>query len=340
MSETFNVLFSSAGRRVHLMRLFQKSLDRLAAEGHIVPSTVVASDLSPTAPAFQDARLREWVPRCTSPDFIAANLDLCRDHDIRLVVPLIDTELMAWATHRDRFAEIGVAVMISAPEVVALAADKRRTFRWLTAAGLPTVRQAPAPEVLAEPDRWPFPLIAKPAGGSCSIGVERVGDVDALRAASRADDTIVQTIAPGEEYTVSVLVDRRGQVVCAVPRRRLEVRAGEVSKGMTVRAPELLDLARRVVAALPGPRGAMNIQVFWDRASGALNVIELNPRFGGGYPLAHMAGADYPRWLVQELLGLPSDARADAWTDRLVMLRYDDAIFIDAATLGLPALLE
>jgi carbamoyl-phosphate synthase large subunit len=64
-------------------------------------------------------------------------------------------------------------------------------------------------------------------------------------------------------------------------------------------------------------------------------VIEINPRFGGGYPLSHAAGADFPRWLLEEALGLPSSAAAGAWRDGLVMLRYDDAVFVDRDAAGL-----
>ena len=59
-------------------------------------------------------------------------------------------------------------------------------------------------------------------------------------------------------------------------------------------------------------------------------VIEVNARFGGGFPLAREAGADFPRWLVEEVAGLPSTAREDGWQDGLVMLRYDAAVFVDA----------
>jgi carbamoyl-phosphate synthase large subunit len=119
-----------------------------------------------------------------------------------------------------------------------------------------------------------------------------------------------------------------------VPRRRLEVRAGEVSKGITVREPAVIDLAVRAAEALPGAWGCLNVQIFHDVASGQLAVIELNPRFGGGFPLAWEAGAHYPRWILEEVLGLPSTVH-DRWTDGLVMLRYDAAVFRPREDCGL-----
>ena len=81
-------------------------------------------------------------------------------------------------------------------------------------------------------------------------------------------------------------------------------------------------------AALPGPFGALTIQAFVDDATGELAIIELNARFGGGFPLSREAGADFPRWILEDLFGLPSTATADEWRDGLVMLRYDAAVFV------------
>jgi carbamoyl-phosphate synthase large subunit len=156
-----------------------------------------------------------------------------------------------------------------------------------------------------------------------------------LEAATRGGGFIAQTIAPGVEYTIDFLAGSDGACRCAVPRRRFETRAGEVSKGMTVRHPALQALAGRVCQALPGARGCLNVQVFLEEDSGAMNVIEVNARFGGGFPLSWEAGARFPRWMLEEQLGLPSTAAHDAWRDRLVMLRYDDAVFVDASRAGL-----
>jgi carbamoyl-phosphate synthase large subunit len=111
------------------------------------------------------------------------------------------------------------------------------------------------------------------------------------------------------------------------------VRAGEVAKAITVRSAELTELAEKLCAGLPGPYGALNVQVFVDSETGRLAVIELNARFGGGYPLSFAAGADFPLALVQEALGLPRTAALGGWQDGLVMLRYDAAVFVPEAAL-------
>jgi carbamoyl-phosphate synthase large subunit len=322
------VLLSSAGRRVALLEAFRQSSRALGLEQRIV-----ATDCSAAASAFQVADDRFLVPPCLDEEFVPAMLEICRREGVVLVVPTIDTELPVLATAREDFATIGTTIAVSSPPTVAIGADKRETNAWLLAHGFPTVRQAPVTEVLERPEEWEFPVIVKPARGSASIGVRRVHSPGEL-SAHVGDDRVVESVAPGVEYTVDVLVDRAGRVRCAVPRRRLEIRGGEVSKAVTIRAPALIDLAVELVGALPGAFGALNVQLFADGEGSDARVIEINPRFGGGFPLSYAAGADFPRWLLEDVLGLHrSDAAA--WQDGLVMLRYDDAVFVDREAAGL-----
>ncbi len=329
MTRRVTVLVSSAGRRVALLRLWEQTLASRGIDGR-----VIAADVSSTAPAAHAARAQFRVPPVASDDFIPAVLELCRAEAVTLVVPTIDPELTPYAEHRDEFAAIGTTVGVSAPAVTRVGSDKVATHAWLTEQGFPTVRQTTVADALAAPDEWQFPLVVKPRYGSASIGVRVVHDRGDLERAGADDQLVVQTIAPGVEHTVDVFVDRDGRCRVAVPRRRLEVRSGEVSKGMTVHDPAIERLAAQVVEALPGAFGVLNLQVFGD--GGALHVIEVNPRFGGGYPLSAEAGADLTGLLLEEVLDLPPRASTQ-WRAGRVMLRYDDAVFVDAEAAGLEA---
>ena len=315
------VLISSAGRRVELLRAFR---EKVRDQG----GRVLGVDITPYSPAFQDADEAFIVPRCTTPEFVPALLDICRTHGVDLVIPTLDPELPVYAAARDEFAAIGTTVAISRPDVAAIGGDKQQTHDWLVANGFPTVQQGTLDDVEADPGAWAFPLIVKPRFGSASIGVGIVRDHDELARAASQPDALVQTLAPGVEHTIDLLADRDGRCLAAIPRRRLEVRAGEVSKAVTVRDPALIELAEKLCAALPGPYGALNVQVFAGDEPGQLAVIEMNARFGGGYPLSYAAGADFPLALVQDALGLPRTAPLEGWQDGLVMLRYDAAVFV------------
>jgi carbamoyl-phosphate synthase large subunit len=323
---------------VELVRIFRQAVADLTPGGR-----VLAIDSSWYSAALHEADEGFVFPLLKDPDYVPQLLDLCRRQAVDLIVPTTDREWPVWSEATHRFAAIGTTVAVSAPDVLAIASDKQRTHEWLTNNGFPTVCQTRPAVALHDPAAWPLPLMAKPRFGSASEGVSLVrntaelerlvarDEAGALLNDGRPGDMVVQTVAPGDEYTIDVLVDRSGQCLCAVPRRRLEVRAGEVSKAVTVHSEELIELAFGMAKALPGAYGVLNFQIFADVRTGKLAVIEINPRFGGGFPLTHQAGANYARWLLEDLRGLPSTATSDGWRAGLVMLRYDAAVFVDQA---------
>lgn len=326
---TVNVLLSSAGRRVALLNAFRAALEGLNLDGRLL-----AADVAMYSAASWAADERFRVPPCTDPGFVPAMLELCEREGVTLLVPTIDTELPAYAAHRADFAAVGTLVAVSSPATVDISADKRRTHEFLVGQGLPTVEQAEVEAVLADRTDWPFPFIVKPVHGSASQGVVRVENEAQFAAATCKGDVVVQTVAAGTEFTMDVFVDGAGVCHGVVPRERLEVRGGEVSKARTVRNESLVALAEGVTKTLPGPFGVLNLQAFHDRDTGESRIIEINPRFGGGFPLAHRAGAPFTRWLLEHALGRAVDYELPEWRAGLVMLRYDEGIFLDETRLG------
>jgi len=183
-------------------------------------------------------------------------------------------------------------------------------------------------------DALPFPLFMKPRFGSAAVGNYKIFDRDDLvTLARRVPEPIVQEFVDGVEHTLDVYCGFDGVPRCVVPRRRLEVRTGEVSKALTIKDPTIMEVGRRVAEALGGCRGVVTVQcmVTRDRRHGdvgRVRVIEINPRFGGGAPLAIRAGADFPRWILEEHLGRHPRIRFDGFRDKLAMLRYDQSVFV------------
>lgn len=254
------VLVSSAGRRVELLRGFRRALASLGVDGR-----VIATEATWYSSAFHEADEGIVVPRLDDPAFVPTLLEVCEKHGVDLLVPTIDTEMAAWVGSRDEFAAIGTTISLSGGGVVDIAADKQLTHDWPVANGFPTVRQATPEAVLADPAAWTFPLVAKPRFGSAGRGVAIVRDADELAAAVRRPElgeTVVQTLAGGRQYTIDVLADRAGRCVCVIPRRRIEVRSGEVSMGVTI----VGILEERDAPPTP-PRRSRMIRAFIGRAS-------------------------------------------------------------------------
>jgi carbamoyl-phosphate synthase large subunit len=316
-----NILLTSVGRRVELLKAFRQSMHRSNITGKIV-----TADLKKTAPAAFLADTSELVPRVKDPDYIDKLLDICDRHHIDLLVPTIDTELHLLSTHRQQFRDRGVTLLISAPATNEICYSKKKTSIFFEKIGVKT----PKVYELSEITDRNFPLILKPDTGSSSVGLYYIKDRAQLNFFSNyVENAIFQELVVGEEYTIDVLLDFQGNVVSIVPRARLETRAGEISKGITVKNPALIAAAKHVVESLPGAIGCITVQCFL-QADGEIVFIEINPRFGGGYPLSYRAGADFPGWLMQMCMGEYPKVAIDDWDDGLAMLRYDDAIFVKA----------
>ena len=312
-----NFLVSSAGRRGALVQIL-KGIARDLGGGK-----VMAIDASPMSAAGHLADHFEIVPRINSGDFVDSVLEVASRNHIDVIIPTIDPEISLYAESRERFAQRRIDVWAPSLSTANLGFDKWALFNWLRANSIPTVETFEATD-----PTWKLidgPVVAKPRSGSSSVGVICAASIDELPA-GLSEDYIVQRMATGVELTVDFGVDRAGNFLGAVPRQRLEVRAGEVSKGVTVRVPEAERITELLAAELPGMYGVANVQMFFDEDSGTANVIEINPRFGGGYPLAHAAGADFVTALLEPA---PVSTRPKLeWSSGMTMLRYDSAIFL------------
>ncbi|MEG4804222.1 ATP-grasp domain-containing protein [Microcoleus sp. ARI1-B5] len=320
--DSFNILFTSVGRRVALIQSFKQVLSDLGLDG-----TIVTTDLNKSAPAAFVANVAEQVPPISDANYINSLLEICEKYQIKLLISLIDPELYLLSLHRHKFEAIGVTVLVSSPETNLICFDKRNTFRFFKECGLPTPELLDGDKIFAD-NNAPYPFLMKPADGSCSVGVNKIRNAKELEFFREyIANPIIQEFLVGEEYTLDILVDFQGKVRSVVPRLRIETRAGEISKGMTVKNPALIEAGKKVAESLPGALGCITVQCFL-LSNGDIKFIEINPRFGGGFPLAFQSGANFPRWIIEMMLGNNLEIAIDCWQDGVVMLRYDDAIFV------------
>jgi carbamoyl-phosphate synthase large subunit len=318
---SLTILVSSAGRRVELLEAFRDSARQLG-----IGLTVLATDVSPElSAACQRADRCYAVPRADSAEFVPAMLRLCREHHVNLVIPTIDTELLALSQASVEFADNGTAIAVSSPDFISIARDKLATAIALEKAGLPTPRTATLDTVRANPAAWNWPVMVKPRHGSAGRSISVAATAEALPM-TESEPLIVQQLLVGAEYTINMFFDKSGRARCVIPHLRMQVRAGEVEKGATERRADLCALGWRIAEHFTGVRGVICFQAIVDETGPS--IFEINARFGGGYPIAHEAGAQFARWLLEEAAGLPVTAHDD-WRDGVVMLRYDAAAFLE-----------
>jgi carbamoyl-phosphate synthase large subunit len=314
-----NVMILSAGRRVELVQAFRHDLQIRG-----LASKIVTTDLRPElSAACQVADVAIRSPRVTDPAYPGFLLEHCTKHAIALVVPTIDTELLVLAQYREAFAQQGVHLVISDEALVRQCRDKRLTADLFVRMGIAVPR-------IFSRDAIEFPCFAKPYDGSCSIGAALLPHVQALSGAMLADEKMMfmeYIDGSHSEFTVDAYYDKHGRLRCCVPRQRLETRAGEVSKGVT-RKGHVYAYLRDKLERLDGARGCITVQLFANADTGRYAALEINPRFGGGFPLSHSAGAHYPGWLIDEYLLGREVPFKDDWAQDLLMLRYDAKVLV------------
>lgn len=318
-----NILFTSAGRRVSLLRSFRNALKELNVEGNIF-----SADAGLSAPASFVSDKNFKVPRADSKDYIPYLIKICKENDIKLLISLIDTDLGLLSENKELFKSFGTKVLVCDKATNDICFDKKNSYTFFKNNNIKTAEILNESQI-SKLDEDDFPLIVKPWDGSCSVGVNIVRDFEQLSFyKKRTKNAIVQRLIVGEEYTCDAYVDFYGKVRCVVPRKRLETRAGEVSKGLTVRDPEIINVVIDCVNKLPHAIGCMTVQCFKQDHNNEIVFVEINPRFGGGHPLSIHAGANFPKWIIQEMLYGSCDANFDDWIDDLAMLRFDDEIIV------------
>ena len=312
-----NILFTCAGRRTYLLKYFKENL----AEG----DKVIATDMQLSAPALQAADIKLQVPAVYDPEYVDITLGICREYAVDVLISLNDLELPILAENKPRFEEIGVKVIVSDPRVIDICFDKYKTAQWVELLGLNSpktyVRLEDAKEALAAGE-ISFPLFMKPRWGSGSIGLESIADMEELdiyyhlltkkikktilaTASVGDEDILIQEKLTGSEFGLDVMNDLNGKNVGVSVKQKLAMRAGETDKAVTVDLPDVREIGRKIGIAL-GHIGNLDVDIM-QRADGTYCVLELNPRFGGGFPFSYEAGVNMPKAIIQWVNGGPVD---------------------------------
>ncbi|EGV37387.1 ATP-grasp domain-containing protein [Neisseria weaveri] len=316
-----NILVLSAGRRVELVQDFQKEAAKFS-DGIKVYTT----DLNPKmSSACQTSDGSFQVPRIDSEDYIDSIFKLAQKQNIGLIVPTIDTELQKLADAREQFADAGITIVVSDSDFIRICRDKRATITLFNKLGINT----PA---IYDRNNIQFPCFVKPYDGSRAVGAKMLKSAEELTNELLTDPKmmfcqLIDIKNTFKEFTVDMYYDRSGRLKCTVPRERLEVRSGEVSKGATRRG-KLYDTLIEKMAVVKGARGCLTVQFFYHEESNTLYGVEINPRFGGGFPLTYACGANYLGWLIKEYLYGEEIPSFDQWQNNLIMLRYDAKILV------------
>ncbi len=315
-----NILVCSAGTRNKIVQYFKKTLEGAG--------NIVATDMSPLAPALYEADKYYIVPRITEDGYIDRILDICRKEQISAVLSLIDPELSLLAENQDRFSEAGATVIGSSRELCEMCLNKWEMYQWLCKHGYNCAKTYVDKEKFyqaVERGDISYPVFVKPICGSASIAISKASDRETIEILfAHAGGLMIQEYLTGQEIGADVYIDMIShETVSIFTKKKIVMRAGETDKAVSFKDDRLFDLIEQFVGEA-GFIGQIDIDIF--DMDGKYYISEVNPRFGGGYPHAYECGCDHMRLILNNLKGIANKKLIGVYGDDMYMMKFNEVI--------------
>lgn len=315
------IFFSSPGRRVELIKIFKKEIKDVC---------IIGGDYSQNSPALLFCDKRFKLPYKINDEYIHYVLKICIEQKVNLVIPLIDHELELYAKYKKIFARYGIVVMISSEESINISADKMNTFDFFDKFDFISNPFTSLLINFKEEDFSGEEVILKPKNGSSGIGVhkvkkQKVNKFSKILELNELQYIVQEYIDFDYEITTDVFIDNNNKLIELCQRKRLKVRGGEVERAVTSKDPQINKIVEQIVKNTSF-FGVINIQFMIK--NNKYYIGEINPRFGGGFPLSYYSGAN----MIEHFKNLMNDNEikkydSSRYEENFYMLRFDDAIY-------------
>lgn len=316
-----NILFCSVGRRAKLLKNFRESMNGCGR--------IIATDMSPVAPALFFANETFLVPRITAPDYFEQVKEICRKSEAKAITTLIDPEIELLAKHREELVAEGVLPLCPADWTAHLCFDKYEMFRHLRSKGVRTVVTYNSLESFKEglaSGEVSFPVFMKPISGSGSVGIGRCDTMQDVE--EKWNDGkftyIIQELMTGDDCDADVYVDCISHKPVAIfSKKKIESRIGGASKTISYKDPKLFEFVEQVCSVLE-LNGPCDMDFFIK--DGEYYLSEINPRFGGAYLHAYGAGVDFIKLILKNMDGKENQSIVGQYDEDVIMMMYDDVV--------------
>ena len=309
-----NILLTSVGRRSYIVQYFKEALNG-TGKVHVANSTEIT-------PAFQCADSAVVTPLIYDKEYVSFLINYCKNQQINTIISLFDIDLPILSTNKAKFLEAGIRVIVSDIDVINTCNDKWETYQYLKRNDFPVPKTfISLGEALQEISNQSIscPLMVKPRWGMGSIAVyeaENVAELEILyekvrrniqntylKYESSADldaCVLIQEKIRGQEYGLDVINDLDGNYQNTIVKMKFAMRAGETDSAITEDNAELMKIGLRLSNTL---HHVANLDVDVFITNQGPYILEMNARFGGGYPFSHMAGVNLPLAIVNWLEG-------------------------------------
>lgn len=314
-----NILLTSVGRRSYMVNYFKEALQGIGLV-HVANSTetyaLKMADKSIITPLIYD-------------DFYIDFLfKYALENDINAIISLFDIDLPVLAKNKQKFAKVGITIVVSDYEFTQICNDKWSTYLYLKKNGFNTPSSFLSINkviIAIKNNEIQFPVIIKPRWGMGSIGIFQADNKEELdvlykKTQNTIDESylkyeskqasgasiIIQEKLTGHEYGIDIFNDLSGQFITCIPKKKLAMRAGETDSAEIIENIEMYEMGKKL-SSITKHIGNLDVDYFY--MNDKPYILELNCRFGGQYPFSHLAGVNFPKAIIKMLMDEPVDEK-------------------------------
>ena len=311
-----NVLLTSAGRRSYIVDYFKacKGIGKVYASNSKFTIALKRADGFFISPLIYED------------NYIPSIIQFCKENDIKMVLSLFDIDLYVLAINEETFINNGIELVLAPAEFVRICNDKWETYNTMLKLGINTPKtflNTHDVEDSIEREELKYPIIMKPRWGMASMDIFKICNNDELRVLSNKskddifnsylkyessmtpnESIIYQEMLTGEEYGIDILNDLKGNYISVFAKEKISMRSGETDLGRTADSAVFESTAKKI-SSFSGHHGILSVDCF--HTESGIYVIEMNCRISGHYPIAYLAGFNYPQLLVDWMNGKPTD---------------------------------
>lgn len=313
-----NILILAVGTRCQLVNYFKKTENGF--------NKVVSTDCSKYAPALYVSDKHYIVPKMNEAAYLPTIKNICKEENIHVILPLQENGLEFIAEHKAEFENMGILVVISDITSVKLCRDKHLLYKYLTDKGIPCVDTYDYKTELEKIKKLILPVWVKEKNGAGSIGNLKINNWPMLAAYAENmdEELIVQPFYDTTEFGVDAYVDfASGDLIAIFAKEKLRMRAGETEKSKSIKDKKIFELVKSVVREM-NLKGPIDIDIF--QFDGEYHILEINPRFGGGYPHAYECGVNFIKFISTNAKGKANVPLTNDYKENQVLFKFTDVM--------------
>ena len=217
-------------------------------------------------------------------------------YNIKLVIPTNSKEIFYTEKLRNIIKKKTGGFLTGVPiNIATIVNDKKKLFNFLKKNKIET------PQVYSlknNIDNYKK-IVIKKRFGQASKGLKIIRNINKKnKNISRKiydKNNIIQEYLQGDEYGLDILNNFKRKYEGVLVRKKILMKNGETKIAKIIKPEKFTNLSKKISKIIKHV-GPIDVDVI--RLKNKNYVIDINPRFGGGYSLSHKAGANIPGFLV------------------------------------------